>query len=602
MKNICKSAYLALCALLTLGLGACVEDFEYEGAAALRNAQAYFGSELPAQYELSTERSTLEIPVRRVKTDDELTLPVKVSFEENSIFGEDREMEIVFGRGKSEQTVTLEYDPQDITFGKYETVTVSIADASYTTDYGLTAYTFKAGATEWKPMGNGTLRDGVISTFYGLDNYVFRAVYEQNVIQPGVYRIVNPYRYHPYALLEDGSPDPDYYDTTTDHYLYIYAQDPDNVYVLMNRDGIGKTGLTLNASEGEIGFISRVQREMLGGASVADIKAQHPEYFGQLKNNVISFPAGAFLGTLTTASGTQGYYGPLGDGLMTLALPGGVIADYSFGYTTSGTFVDSRGNEFIEGRFTLGTDVAELKYALTTEEALDAKFDEILAGGEAASVTAAGSVRLAVEGSGTYYLAMVAYNAAGEAVGQDYATIKFQSTHEGGESWDAVGTGIYTYTTADFSADQGGGIWQGSQEATLFRSSADASRYMISPWADNEEGSGKGLVFSMDADGKLTVDGAETGWEYSTYGMVTATDLVTAGVANMPSSYAGGVFTFNLAYQVEASSLVFVQDTFELTGTSQSPGKAKGIRRSAKTQRKLTYSLRSMARRIVNPF
>lgn len=106
----------------------------------------------------------------------------------------------------------------------------------------------------------------------------------------------------------------------------------------------------------------------------------------------------------------------------------------------------------------------------------------------------------------------------------------------------------------------------------------------------------------MDADGKLTVDGAETGWEYSTYGMVTATDLVTAGVANMPSSYAGGVFTFNLAYQVEAGSLVFVQDTFELTGTSQSPGKAKGIRRSAKTQRKLTYSLRPMARRIVNPF
>ena len=589
---------MAVFALLMFSLSGCVEEFEYEGAAALRTAQVYFSQELPERYELSNEQSSLAISLNRINADEELTVPVKITLEDNSLFGTSREVDVVFGKGRKEQTIKLDYDPQGITFGKYETVVVSIADESYTTEYGLSTYTFSAGATEWKAMGTGTMRDGIISAFYGIDNYSFKVVIEENIVHPGVYRVVNPYRYHPYSLLGEGSDevDPDYYDTSTTHYLTIHAEDPDNIYLLMNEDdendnGTGRTGLTLNSSEGEIGFISLVQYYMLRGNSVDAIKAAFPEYFGKLENGVITLPADGFLGTLDG----DGYYGPLGDALFAIALPGATIADYSFSYVTTGTFVDSRGKEFIEGRFTLGQDVAEVKYALTTADQLDNKIAEILAGGEAASVKTDGSVRIAVEKSGVYYLAMVAYNTSGESVASDYAQIKFQSTHEGGETWEAVGTGIYTYTTYDYS--RSGVIWEGSEDATLYRSSKDATRYLISPWANNEEGSGRGLIFNMDEDDNITVDGADTGWEYGSYGLVTASDLITAGIANIPSGYSDGIFYFSLVYQVEAGNLAYVEDQFQLNSPMQSPKKAKHMGQAAKIKKKLNYSLRPLLKR-----
>lgn len=309
MKNILKSSYMAVFALLMFSLSGCVEEFEYEGAAALRTAQVYFSQELPEQYELSNEQSSLAISLNRINADEELTVPVKITLEDNSLFGVSREVNVVFGKGKTKSTIILDYDPQRIISGKYETIVASIADEIYTTEYGLSTYTFSAGATEW----------------------------------------------------------------------------------------------------------------------------------------------------------------------------------------------------------------------------------------------------------------------------------------------EAVGTGIYTYTTYDYSGS--GGIWEGSEEATLYRSNKDATLYLISPWADNEKGSGRGLFFNMDEDGNITVDGADTGWEYSSYGAVTASDLITAGIANIPSGYSDGIFYFSLAYQVEAGSLAYVEDQFQLNSPMQSPKKAKHMGQAAKIKKKLNYSLRPLLKR-----
>lgn len=604
MKTTLRSAAALLAGVLTMALTACVSDYEYDGAAAVKGDEVYFSQDLASQYELDTKASKLNVPVNRVKTDDEITVPVRVTLEDGSVFQTGAQAEVTFAKGEATANLVLTYNPDNIQYGKYETVSLCVGDSTYTSVYGLASYTFSAGATAWKAMKQGTWRDGIVSDFYGVDNYQYAVDMEENVLTPGVYRVVDPYMNHPYSWLDDAKtqPDHDYYDFDTRHYFTIHAEDPNMVYAFMDLNGIGKTGLTLNSGDGEIGFISRVQHAMLGGKTLDEIKASNPEYFAQLKDGVIQFSAGQFMGTLTTSEGTQGYY-KVGDDLFAVALPGAVIADYSFAYNTTGTFVDTKGNEFIEGEFTLGQDVAELKYALVAPEELDATVESIQQGGECASVTQSGKVRIPVEGSGTYALAMVAYNAKGEAVANDYAQVKFQSTKEGGETWTPLYAGIYAHTVGDYSSDNSGGIWEGTYEAVLYQSSADPTRYLISPWCDIEKVEDGGLVFNMDDAGNIVVNGAYTGFDHPTYGAIYAVDLITNQSADIPSTFADGVLTFNLAYRCDAGNFAFVKDTFTLTGKASANAK-KQPARLKKQQRGLTlhYQLRPYLKKEAHQF
>jgi hypothetical protein len=144
------------------------------------------------------------------------------------------------------------------------------------------------------------------------------------------------------------------------------------------------------------------------------------------------------------------------------------------------------------------------------------------------------------------------------------------------EKWNAIATGVYQYTVDDYSQSQGGGIYEGTLEATLYQSSKDATRYKIAPWAGETS---DGLIFTLAEDGTIIVDGVDTGDSYGNYGEIYASDLVTAGIADIASSYNAetGVFTFNLAWQVDAGSLAFTCDTFTLTNNSAKARSTNGV-------------------------
>lgn len=82
-----------------------------------------------------------------------------------------------------------------------------------------------ANAESWKPLGNGLLRDDLMTVFYSFDEYYeFEVQIEESVETPGRYRLVNAYRNFPVVFLEFP------YDTYT-NYVIVDASDPKHVYI-----------------------------------------------------------------------------------------------------------------------------------------------------------------------------------------------------------------------------------------------------------------------------------------------------------------------------------------------------------------------------------
>lgn len=264
-------------------------------------------------------------------------------------------------------------------------------------------------------------------------------------------------------------------------------------------------------------------------------------------------------------------------------IDGYVRADYTTTVAYFGRLTDAADQNFLLADISFGKDVEYVKYALVTEEEVKATIEGLSDGSIAGEkLTESGRVEIPVAESGTYYLVVVAF-ANGEAQFADYAKIKFSTGAEPEETWTALFIGDYTYTTIDYTEEGYGGLWEGTIQAVLYKSDSDDSRFKIAPWADltGEEG----LVFTMDADGVLTVDEVYTGYTHDTYGDVFATDLVTAGVADIPSYYDGNDgFYFNLTYHDAEDAWAYVQDTFTLTGeasASRAQAVSKAKHRSA---------------------
>ena len=139
-------------------------------------------------------------------------------------------------------------------------------------------------------------------------------------------------------------------------------------------------------------------------------------------------------------------------------------------------------------------------------------------------------------------------------------------------------------------------------DLALYQSDSNPSRYRIAPlWNENEVG----LVFEMDDNGVITVDGVETGL-VSSEGMIYATDFVTGELANMPSYYEEGVFYFYLAYHLEGDTqagLAFEQDTFTLTAQAQAAMKKAAkkftVKKAAKRSSKRSAAKKAVAKKII---
>ena len=578
-------------ALLTLALGfvACNDDDDdYQAGVPTSTQQVYFSNAMKTTIEISPSESSFQLPILRGNAAGALTVALNVTVPEGSIFS--APSQVSFADGSKQANIEFSYDPTKIQYGRYDTITVAIADASLATQYGLSSFTFTAGVTDWKAMeGKGYYREDFLTAFFGVDNIVIPAEFEENFIEPGKYRIKNLYGAdYPYN-------DPGDWFTDNDYYLTINAVDPTAVYV-------ERSNLGFDWTYGEFSISSYAYELMAKGQSLADVKAAHPEYFGTLVNGIITMPANSLLIAMADypSDAPGSWYTSNPSGLFCVALPGYAIADYGIEFTKDGVAFDAANNEYVKGILTLGPDVESASFVVAPisedgDSILAGLMDGSIEGQEAAAGT--NKIEGAVKGSGNYAIYVVAF-AGGEAVNSAAVGFIHRSP---AETWTTVGTGTYKYTTYDYTGE--GGVFDvlGTTPGTLYQCNENPDFFLIAPWCISDDG----MVFSLNEVGEATVLDNYTGYTDEDYGPVYGADLISHGIANIPSGYESesSTFYFELAYFAADGDFAYVEDQFVLDAASSArfksicpkakahraaSAKARGFHKLAKLKKKYT--------------
>ncbi len=532
---------LYLLAMLSLVLSACSSD-DYDWATVSGN-QVYFSNETPESFEISASGTSFEVPVYRVKTDEAITVPVTATLQDGSIFTVPSS--VSFAAGAKEAKIAISYDPSKITFGNYEDITLSIADSTYTTVYGLGTLTFKAGATEWTdwaPYNQAGTCTYTYSVFYssgddaGLVFQVRHNVNKSNLYQFKVKQVMSGI-----DLILD-------YDEATG-VVSCPAQ---------------FTGYT-HSSNGDV-YVADYNYYM------ETVRGKDPSSFDHMygsfdkENGYIDIPVTYYV--------SAGYFGY---GYETITLDGYDRKDVSCEIAYTGKLIDAKETPYIVANVTLGADVTSANVALVPGTLTEDVFNQVVDGSYegVVEVTESGEVKFDASelADGNYTLVVVSYY-EGEA--QNYATATVKYTTAGKETWAEIGEGLYTYGVESFSRD-GSLLYEGQETAALYQSESDPTKFKLTPWASSTAG----LLFTVASDGTITVDGVETGDSYGSYGAISASDLVTNGNVAAGRGYDsnkdGNTYSFYLAYHVEAGNLAFQLDTFTLDGET-----AAKMRKAAK--------------------
>ncbi len=134
----------------------------------------------------------------------------------------------------------------------------------------------KSSEGEWKSMGIGKYRDDMLTSMYLVDNYEFDVEIQENLITPGIYRVVSPYKKYPInpAVFEG------------DTYMEINATDPNSVYFSRYDTGLdwGSGNFTINSMAGD--YLVRY-----GSLD----KAKEEGLCGKLEDGIITFPQRSLL-------------------------------------------------------------------------------------------------------------------------------------------------------------------------------------------------------------------------------------------------------------------------------------------------------------------
>ena len=542
--------FLGLLGIAAFTMTACSDDDDYT-MTTVSGQQVYFSSNLGEVLEINPDASVTNLPLQRVNKSGSYTAQLKVTLPENSIYSVPSQ--VSFADGETSANLPISYDPSKLVRGVYDTLTVEIIDKENAGRYGKdgqTVYTCLLGAAawdEWQPYNaDGTCTYTYVNYFSG-DDVDLPFYVRKNTADPNHWQF------------KIGDPEK----------AGGWANSTSNPY--------GGTSLILDydASTGIVSCASQyvLNNSNYGAVNVTDyfnywtsIRGYSDEeiaadgIFGSFdpENGYIYIPICWYV-----SAGTFGY------DFEIVTIGGYDRRDLSVEVVYNGKFIDAKDNYSIISNVTLGADVSKAYVALVpgegvSEDVLKTIIDKTYSPLE--EITESQEVTFAANDleDGTYSIVVVPFLEK-DAQAPVYTSFKYATGSK--ETWDAIATGVYKYTVSDFSQSQAGGIYEGDIEAVLYQSSADKSRYKIAPWAGETS---NGLLFTMNADGTLVVDGVETGDSYGDYGMIYATDFKTAGVADMASSYDAetGVFSFYLAWQVEAGSLAFTLDTFTLTGNA----------------------------------
>jgi hypothetical protein len=537
-------------ALAFVGLTACGDDdAKYTPAEQEPGAQVYFPSTNSSSVSLSTANTSFNVIVNRVVTDEATTVPVTVTGNDEGYYTVPSS--VSFAQGESTATLAVSYDPEVVGYDNYTSLTFTLA-SEYTTEYGMSSYTVKVGIpAPWKSLGQCTFVEDFLTTFYGIENIAYNVEIQENMLQPGYFRLVNAFgEAYPYN-------DPGDWDDSQDWYLEIHAEDPDGVYM-----SVQETGMAWSYGMFTVGSLAGYYIERQG-KTLEEMKAAG--YTGTYKDGIITFPAKTMLVGMADYN-NGGLYTANGSGAFKVVMPGVVLADYSVEVAYAGKYTNAAGEDagVIANLNSVGADVDFVRLAVVpgtdTDYAFEAARSENVNVVDVDPSTAQALVPFTeAPEDGKYILVAISYSGkvAQEA---SYATFKYVSSGEAAETWTAQYVGNYTYTQF-FGSEDEPAVDEG---LVLYQSDKDANRWKIEHWGYDAD-----FIFTFDqTTGEILVQDQETGYEYGSYGMVMVDDIVDyTGSQNYGYSYyENGAFHFNVVYYVSAGIFSYGEETFELTG------------------------------------
>ncbi len=545
MKTI-RNLFGALLALAAVAaFHACEDEVEYAPAELPGNAQVYFPSTNETTFRLSKTGNSFDVTIMRANTDEASSVSITATCESPNYT---IPASANFAQGEDKAAITITYNADAMEYDDFTEITLSIADESATTPYGVSQYTFTAGIpAPWKSLGMATYVEDFVTTFFGAGNPAYEVEIQENELQRGYYRLVNPYG-AAYPNNEEGD-----WDTSQDYFLEIHAEDPTAVYIDVQPVG-------MDWGYGMFYMGSLAGYYMSQGSTLAEQKEAGNT--GVLEDGVITFPPQTLLVRMADYQ-EGGLYKANGSGAFRVALPGVVLADYGLSVAYNGKYTDAKGNDagVLAKVSEMGADLESVRLAVVPGTDLESAVEAISNGSvEYKEVRDTAIVMLPfaeTPAEGRYMIVAVGY--AGNAA---EATASAQFTYEApsSETWTAIGTGDYTYTLF-FGSEDEPAVDEG---LALYRSDEDATRYKIEHWGYDVD-----FIFTYNPEtGEVVVEDQEVGYTDDTYGVVMVDDLADyIGSTEMGYSYyADGVFHFAVVYYVSEGELAYGEETFAWSG------------------------------------
>lgn len=339
MKYITKFLLMGIVAVAGL-LSACTSSDDFEPGPKDSGAQVYFPNTIPSEFNVGDDESSVTIPVRRVVTDEALTVNILASIEQGQEGILNIPSSVSFEAGSDLANLVITFNRSALVDGTEYKASLLLNDEQNLTQYGNYMIDIKIIPWPWEELGTGKYRDGWLCGLFDGNLVELDVTIHKHKSQEGVYMVEEMFGWTFMteffgATQSDLSGQFSYTPTN----ITIDCSDPANVKIAKQYTGI---------TEGVYNYGDFL------------IESAAP---GTFVNGVITFPEDGINAYMTGYSSDPLPTNP--DGTFRIMLPDAEITDYVLTATYGGMLVNSdntSASAVID--FTYGADVTGINYVI----------------------------------------------------------------------------------------------------------------------------------------------------------------------------------------------------------------------------------------------
>ena len=339
MKYITKFLLMGIVAVAGL-LSACTSSDDFEPGPKDSGAQVYFPNTIPSEFNVGDDESSVTIPVRRVVTDEAMTVNILASIEQGQEGILNIPSSVSFEAGSDLANLVITFDRSALVDGTEYKASLLLNDEQNLTQYGNNMIDITIIPWPWEELGTGKYRDGWLCGLFDGNLVELDVTIHKHKSQEGVYMVEEMFGWtfmtEFFGATQSQLSGQFSYTPTN---ITIDCSDPANVKIAKQYTGI---------TEGVYNYGDFL------------IESAAP---GTFVNGVITFPENGINAYMTGYRSDPLPTNP--DGTFRIMLPGAQITDYTLTAAYGGMLVNSdntSASAVID--FTYGADVTGIHYVI----------------------------------------------------------------------------------------------------------------------------------------------------------------------------------------------------------------------------------------------